>query len=277
MWSENGRPVLLPGSFGVKTTYLPSKAPPQVVYDPIRRTATVSGQLPPGKVLLDTLALPSPDLDAASLFSKTVRRTSIVPTTSPTFTIQGKPIREAIADCLKPSDNLIAENLLMMAASRQGPWLKTPYSDADDRLSTLLTKTVGIPSHSISPEDGSGLSRRNIVTAKTLVQVLNWQKNQPTAEIFRNALARPNEKGTLRTRLQGIQFEGKTGSLFMVSALSGYITSSNGRKATVSILLNHFTCTADEARALMDRIVRSLASKLEEPSDSARFTGLLQD
>jgi len=268
MWAVNGKPVLLPGAFGVKTTFLPSAQPARVVYDPIRRLATVSGAMPKATTKLDTLALPRPDLDAGSLFSNLVRRTSKVPNSAATKVLLGKPIAETIADCLKPSDNIIAENLLMMAATSEGA--KPTYAGAQASLEAFLAKEVQAPKGAFSPEDGSGLSRRNIATSRGLVEVLEWAKRQPTASLFRNALAKPGEKGTLRTRLAGVRFEGKTGSLFMVSALSGYLTSPGGKEGTVSILLNHFSCSADEARGVMDRLVKAIAAKLDE-------TGLLRD
>jgi D-alanyl-D-alanine carboxypeptidase/D-alanyl-D-alanine-endopeptidase (penicillin-binding protein 4) len=165
-----------------------------------------------------------------------------------------------IANCLQPSDNLRAENLMLMAAARRAPLGTAPYTVAQREMSRFLTETVGVEDGLMKPQDGSGLSRHNIVSAKGIIQLLRWADQQPTRQLWREALAGPDRPGTLRARLQGLEFAGKTGSLNMVSSLSGYLKTGTGKTYTVSLVLNHFNCTLAESRGLMDQFVKALVA-----------------
>ncbi|MEO0853275.1 MAG: D-alanyl-D-alanine carboxypeptidase, partial [Cyanobacteria bacterium J06648_11] len=84
-------------------------------------------------------------------------------------------------------------------------------------------------------EDGSGLSRRNLVTPKGMTDVLHrisqqpwWQGYLGTLEV-RNSSGRPN--GAVR---------GKTGFITGVRSLSGVITCRSGRTLAFSVIVNHF-------------------------------------
>ncbi|MFZ4506165.1 MAG: D-alanyl-D-alanine carboxypeptidase/D-alanyl-D-alanine-endopeptidase [Fimbriimonas sp.] len=249
LWAVNGTPTLLPEPFGVGITALPSSQELSVDYDPFRARVRVSGRVPREKKLLDTLALPNPDLAAASLFGSTVGVASEVPGRKADLEIKGSTVAEIVKACLPPSDNQIAEHLLLMAG---GP----DYSIARKNIAAFL-ETVGVAKGDVKIADGSGLSRHNALTTRAICQLLTWADRQPTAPIWRNALARPGV-GTLRSRLAGIQFAGKTGSLDMVSSLSGYLSHPDGRQFAVSIVMNHYFCTSAESRAIQDRFVAAL-------------------
>ncbi len=256
LWAVDKKPVLLPDDFGVRVRWESKTGRVSVKYDPFRRVVQVSGAMPAARTKLDTLSLPSPDLDAASLFSRAVRRRGLKPmAVPPSRKIIGAPMAIQIADCLKPSDNLRAENLLMMAAARKGPLGSEPYRVAAKRLKDFLVGSVGIAPMDVDPSDGSGLSRHNVLTARALCRLLAWANAQPTSEVWRAALASPGKSGTLRLRLTGVELAGKTGSLTMVASLSGYLKTKSGEDRIVSVVLNHFACTLDEARAIIDRFV----------------------
>jgi D-alanyl-D-alanine carboxypeptidase/D-alanyl-D-alanine-endopeptidase (penicillin-binding protein 4) len=258
LWSVGGQPVLLPDAFGVQVDWTDKTGPVRVQYDPFARRVRVTGEMPKARTRLDTLALPTPDLDAASLFSNKVTMGTAIPTDPPSRVSLGDPISKQIADCLQPSDNLRAENLLLMAGGNS-------YAKAAPSMLAFLEKEVGVPIGSFRPRDGSGLSRHNLVTAKGMVALLRWADRQPTRALWRSAMAGPGRAGTLRNRLSGVAFAGKTGSLDTVSALSGYVDVSNGKGAIVSVILNHFLCTAAEAREIQDRFVRKVVELLMQP------------
>jgi D-alanyl-D-alanine carboxypeptidase/D-alanyl-D-alanine-endopeptidase (penicillin-binding protein 4) len=154
--------------------------------------------------------------------------------------------------CLAPSDNNVAEHLLLMAGSKPND----DYPAARRALTEFLEGTVGTPPFDIIPYDGSGLSRHNLVTARALARLLAWCDAQPTSDLWRASLALPGQPGTLRNRLAGVNFAGKTGSLNHVSSLSGYVGDR-----TVVIMMNHFRGSAEAAREIQDAIVRRVASE----------------
>jgi D-alanyl-D-alanine carboxypeptidase len=61
----------------------------------------------------------------------------------------------------------------------------------------------------------------------------------------------------LSSRLDGVGFAGKTGSLDMVAALSGYLRTDNGNEVIVSVIANHYLCPNVEARTVLDDFVRA--------------------
>ena len=261
LWADKGRPLLLPAAYGQRINFKPGKQTLSMSYDPIRRILNVSGTLPKAKTRLDTLALSTPDVAMASLLGSRFERTNTVPTRKPDVVISGSTIAETLEACLPPSDNNLAEHLLLMAAQQQGELGNAPYETATTRLKNFLTRTVGVPASDISPADGSGMGRQNLVTTRALTTLLGWANKQPTASIWRASLARPG-KGTLAKRLTGIPFEGKTGSLTHVASLSGYLRTKAGKDVIVSVVLNNFACSATEARVQIDLFIENLFQTL---------------
>lgn len=161
-----------------------------------------------------------------------------------------------LKECLPPSDNNIAEHLLLLGAQAKTPLGDSPYSVARKSAQTFLEETVGVAKGDFRIYDGSGMSRHNLVTTRGITKLLTWAETQPTSRLYRNAMATPG-RGTLATRLDGVPFQGKTGSLDMVVGLSGYLRCENGRQVAISIILNQFLCSATEARNILDDFTRS--------------------
>lgn len=259
IWAENGQAFLLPHNFGVKVTARGGGGRAHVHYDPIRCRCTVTGQLPEKRQRLDTLSIPRPDRAAASYFGSDFQLTEALPSSPPDLTLDGKPMPEMLAKCLKPSDNLMAENLFLMAATKGQP-SENPYSVADKEALDFLTDQVHVDPKDCRIVDGSGLSRHNLVTTREIATLLRWADQQPTAAIWRSSLATPGE-GTLKKRLIGVPFQGKTGTLDSVVALSGYIRAKSGRTLIVSVIANGFSGPADSVREVVDRFVKNVAEQ----------------
>ncbi|HEY0867513.1 MAG TPA: D-alanyl-D-alanine carboxypeptidase [Fimbriimonas sp.] len=260
LWAENGRPKLLPTGYNTKIKWTMGPQAPLIRYDPFRREVMIEGSLPKEKKRLDTLSLPYPDEAAAWVLGGYFFRTETVPATPPTGILEGNTIAETVAACLPPSDNNIAEHLLLMSAQRFEPLKEDPYPQARQQFATFLTRVVGCSPQDVRPMDGSGMSRHNIATTRGISQLLVWANRQPFAAIYRSAMAKPGHTGTLRDRLQGVEFSGKTGSLDMVVSLSGYLKAKSGKDLAVSIILNNHGGTSAEARNAADQVVRNLAA-----------------
>ena len=255
LWSKDGKAELRPAPYGVEIVQRPG-AKFGWKYDPLARRLDVTGPVPEKEGLIDTLATPRADFAAASLLGVDPKATSDVPTRVPDFVLPGHTVAEAVAACLPPSDNNIAEHLLLNAAHAQG---ESPYPDAAAKLKGFLEGTVGLPKGDVLPRDGSGLGRQNYVTARAIVGLLRWANRQPTRDVWRGALAKSGAPGTLKSRLADVTFAGKTGSLNRVLALSGYLKRKDGSEIALSVVVNGFDATDAEVRAAMDAWVRSLA------------------
>lgn len=254
IWAEGGALRPLPPELGVAVQVNPGTGAPRVTYDSIRGTVMVEGALPQSPTRLDTLAQPAPDLAVKRLFGSSFQETTSFPETQPTVTLTSPTFAELVRDCLQPSDNLYAEHLLLMA-SQNGP--QVTYGTARDAMTKFLEDTVGVPKQSVIVSDGSGLSRHNMITPLALARLFKWSDRQPWAQTWRSALARPGV-GTLRTRLEGVSFEGKTGTLNSVNSLSGYLTTKTGERLIVVLMVNHTAVSTAAVRAGIDQVYRTL-------------------
>lgn len=277
--NASGMPVLKPEPYGVRIMHFPS-GPQRNDFDPFGNLLIVRGSLPNEQRNLENFAIPEPDRAAASILGGRMLEATSLPDRAPDLVLEGDSVGEMAAACLKPSDNYLAECLMLLGAAKEGDLGANPYSTGPARMRGFLTKVVGLTENEVRPMDGSGMSRHNLVTPRGIVKVLNWALRQPTSKLWQDALAHPGQPGTLSSRLQSSSFIGKTGSLNSVATLSGYVKSGSGEVLTVSILFNHFIVPASDVRAVADRIVREIEKPVTILSipvrDGPVFEGTIQ-
>ncbi|HEY8327885.1 MAG TPA: D-alanyl-D-alanine carboxypeptidase/D-alanyl-D-alanine-endopeptidase [Rhodanobacter sp.] len=156
------------------------------------------------------------------------------------------PLREIVQRGLKRSQNLYLQNLLLGVGAQQ-PASTPGFSSAESRgieaLRQLLLH-IGIPPTASLIEEGSGLSRRNLVTPNALARLLSYLAAQPYAEMLRQALPVAGVDGSLAGRMRRTAAENnvhaKTGSLAYVHALAGYVTTAAGERLVFAIMLNNY-------------------------------------
>jgi D-alanyl-D-alanine carboxypeptidase/D-alanyl-D-alanine-endopeptidase (penicillin-binding protein 4) len=255
VWNMNGRLQFRPNSYGHRIAVLPGTEF-STQFEPITKTLYRTGLPPKVTARLDTLSLVRPWAAAASLFGTPAATSQPAPNRPPLYVLTGPTLAETIKECLPPSDNNIAEHLLLLSAAKAEGFAAKPYPTARKGLTEFLVNHVGIDKSDLNVMDGSGMSRHNLVTTRALCQLLNWQAKQSNGPIYRDALAKPGS-GTLRGRLDGVPFAGKTGTLNMVSALSGYLQTQDGQPLVISIALNHYLLPASHARSIQDRFVEA--------------------
>ena len=146
LWGERGRAFLKPEAYGVRIERRKGERLAWK-YDPFARRLVVTGPLPERPTRIDTLATPRADFAAASLLGRDPRSTDEVPRRAPDVVLPGHTVAEQVAACLPPSDNNIAEHLLLNAAHAQGD---EPYGAAARGLRSFLERTVGFPSRTCS-------------------------------------------------------------------------------------------------------------------------------
>ena len=93
-------------------------------------------------------------------------------------------------------------------------------------------------------DEGSGLSRRALVTPNAMIALLKFMSHHRHAQVYREALPIAGVDGTLRNRMKGTAAEGnvraKTGTIGTVNALSGYVTTAAGERLAFSLMLNAY-------------------------------------
>jgi D-alanyl-D-alanine carboxypeptidase/D-alanyl-D-alanine-endopeptidase (penicillin-binding protein 4) len=179
-------------------------------------------------------------------------------------TRESMPLRELVVPLLKLSNNMHAEILVKAAgrkASGVGSW---PAG-----LAALRAKLpgLGINPNALRLVDGSGLSRMDVISPDQLVSLMTAARGKPWFGYWYDALPVAGKAdrmvgGTLRNRMRGTPAAGnvhaKTGSMTGVTALSGYVTTADGRNLVFSFLQNNFV--AGSPQPLEDAIAIRLAS-----------------
>jgi serine-type D-Ala-D-Ala carboxypeptidase/endopeptidase (penicillin-binding protein 4) len=173
------------------------------------------------------------------------------------------PLIEAVRVVNKTSQNLGAELLLRVAALE-----KAGASDGEAvlKFAQQFFKGIGIDEGEVVLFDGSGLSRRNLVTPQAVVQLLTYIAQQPWAEAFRSTLPVAGEDGTLSDRMKDTPAAGrlwaKTGSLGHVNSLSGYATTLGGARLIFSMFGNNHILRGKEATGVLDAISTAMIEEI---------------
>ncbi|ASU82958.1 D-alanyl-D-alanine carboxypeptidase/D-alanyl-D-alanine-endopeptidase [Nocardiopsis gilva YIM 90087] len=125
---------------------------------------------------------------------------------------------------------------------------------------------MGAEVKGVRQADGSGLSRGNLLRADVVLSLLDAVRDEPWYGAWLTSLPVAGEQdrmvgGTLRNRMVGTPAEGnvraKTGTLTGVSALSGYVTGTDGEEMVFSIINNGHKGSAP--RDVQDAIAVRLA------------------
>ena len=177
------------------------------------------------------------------------------------FTVWSPPLSEILAALEKPSQNQIAEILLKTLG------LEVTGTGTADSGRVVVERQLlawGIDSTGFAIRDGSGLSRHNYLTPETVVRVLDRIRADTAFHHFHEALPIAGVDGTIGSRMRGTPAEGnlraKTGTLDKARALSGYVTTADGRTLIFSTFANNYTVPTRRVDAVTDALGAMLAS-----------------
>ena len=148
------------------------------------------------------------------------------------------------------SHNFTAEVLMRQAS---GLWDVRAASRATERWMF----EQGLPISGLRVADGSGLSRNNRVTSKTIAALLMRMDQHPFSSYYQASMAIAGRRGTLRNLYRGTvldgRFRGKTGTISGVRSISGYLQTADGPRY-VSMISNG----SARPNTVMGQILRSV-------------------
>ena len=178
------------------------------------------------------------------------------------------PLSKIIFTTNKGSNNLYAELLLRAIGEMPPSPQKDSFSDGIDKINHYL-QSINISATSVSLADGSGLSRHNLTTPRTIVQLLETFADDPN---FRQSLPVAGVDGTLLGRFRNTSAQGiiqaKTGSLTGSLALSGYAKPPKHSEVIFSIMINNGNIPAKDLQHYVDAIAL-LLTRLEDCSQGS--------
>jgi D-alanyl-D-alanine carboxypeptidase/D-alanyl-D-alanine-endopeptidase (penicillin-binding protein 4) len=174
------------------------------------------------------------------------------------------PLRELVAQMMKSSQNLYAQLLLLQVGARNNNSGSTTEAEGLIELRKFL-REIGVDPEEVQLDEGSGLSRRSLVTPNATVGLLKAMSRHPHAAAFLGSLPIAGVDGTLSNRLIGTKAEknvrAKTGTLDFVHCLSGYVTTAAGERLAFAVMLNGYEprASAPPAKEDVDAVPRILA------------------
>jgi len=179
------------------------------------------------------------------------------------------PMSELVATVNKDSHNLYAEHLLK-TLGHERPDLEEEFDIGSASMGVAASMRTyakaKINTSRIQLVDGSGLSRKNLVTPSMTIGLLDYMASHPNPDVrdtFMSSLAVAGQDGTLEYRFIGNspgngRVRAKTGTLGNVSSLAGYVMRDDGSKLAFVMFSNHFQGRHGDVRAIQESFVNSL-------------------
>jgi D-alanyl-D-alanine carboxypeptidase/D-alanyl-D-alanine-endopeptidase (penicillin-binding protein 4) len=176
------------------------------------------------------------------------------------FTLTSPPLSEIFPKFFKPSQNQIGEILLHTLGLE-----KTGVGSADSgrRVVERQLTSWGLDTAGFVVRDGSGLSRHDYVTPESIVRILDTMRKRPDFSVFYDAMPIAGVDGTIANRMKDTPAQGnvhaKTGTVDRSHALSGYVTTADGKILIFSFQANNYTVPNSQVERVQDWIAAELA------------------
>ena len=155
--------------------------------------------------------------------------------------IESPPLARMVSAMNRESINHYAELLFRDGARGPKRNVQGSVANGNHAMHQFFAK-VGADTSTIYNADGSGLSVNDRITARAMIQLLDYAHRSPWGPEFHASLPVAGESGTQRKRMKGSPAQGnlhaKTGTTNDVIALAGYVTSLNGEVLAFSFLYN---------------------------------------
>jgi D-alanyl-D-alanine carboxypeptidase/D-alanyl-D-alanine-endopeptidase (penicillin-binding protein 4) len=179
----------------------------------------------------------------------------------PWATLKSAPTDSVVRAMMLPSDNFLAEQLMLVCASAM---------DEDSLSVELAIKKTIQKSLADLPDapkwiDASGLSRYNLQTPRTMAALCrNLWKTQPRERVF-DLFPAGGQSGTIANWYVGKNGKpyvfAKTGSMGAVHCLSGFVVCQSGRVLVFSFMHNHFLGSSKPYKEEMQKILEAIFEK----------------
>jgi len=267
-----------------------------LVREPGSHLVIVTGTLPakslPRKLVL---AIQDPAWHAAAMLKRLLEQRgvavngvaravheSILPVVAPTVLAEhvSVPLSDALKLVNKISQNLHTEVLLRTAARED--CVRTFVGAASFECNSLKADAIfaefcspayakmGIAPDDVVQTDASGLSRRDLVTPRSLVALLQYARKQPWFASYYASLPVAGVDGTLEDRLKNTaalgRIHAKSGSLEHVRTRSGYAETLSGRQLIFAFLGNNQGGKNHEATDVLDALSLAMIVEFDERS-----------
>ena len=157
---------------------------------------------------------------------------------------------------MQESDNFIAEQLLLLCS-----WQKTGGLNTEKVIDFSIKNFLNDLPDEPKWVDGSGLSRYNLVTPRSLVKVLDKIQQVVPRQRLLNIFPAGGVSGTIKTNYRNggsPYIFAKTGTLRNNHCLSGYLITRRGKLLIFSFMHNNFTISISAVKREMEQVLRQI-------------------
>ncbi len=155
---------------------------------------------------------------------------------------------------MQQSDNLMAEQLLLMAAHAR------THVMHEDSIIGYMRQFV-LNTRDVRWVDGSGLSRYNKFTPREMATWIAFLLKKYSPERMARIFPQGGVKGTIKAHYPPYVFA-KTGTMSGVHCLSGFMTTRRGRRVVFSFMHNNYLSSSRPYKKEMRRLLEWLWEKL---------------
>jgi D-alanyl-D-alanine carboxypeptidase/D-alanyl-D-alanine-endopeptidase (penicillin-binding protein 4) len=155
------------------------------------------------------------------------------------------------------SDNMLAEQLTLLSSKSD---TLSSQKSINDFLKSHLADLPDKPRW----VDGSGLSRYNLFSPRSIIKLLEKMYAEFPKERLFKILPASGQDGTLKNMFKGSEpfIYAKSGSLSNNYNLSGYLIGKSGKTYAFSFMNNHYMNATSEIKKEVERILIELRGKL---------------
>jgi len=178
-----------------------------------------------------------------------------------------RDINDAIKIANKQSDNYISEMLFKLNGAVANLNSNTANSASAVMIQTLENNNLNNNIANSSTvgyvfNDGSGLSRRNLISADGLVNILLQSRHKTFSEHFKSSLSIAGIDGTLANRMRNSfaqnNLKAKTGTHRSVSSLAGFVETRSGDTLYFAYIFN------GKSAGIFKNIENQISTKISE-------------
>jgi serine-type D-Ala-D-Ala carboxypeptidase/endopeptidase (penicillin-binding protein 4) len=247
---------------------------------PYNNQRLLEGSVPLGKMDFDVDgSLPDPPMYLILSFEKYLKHIEIYADSSSTTLTEmewkGKtdtnerktltvhkspPISEIIVPTNMKSVNLFAEALLKTI----GRLKKNEGSvSAGTEAITEYWSKKGIDLSGFDMEDGCGLSRKNKISTRQLVSILNEIKSEKYFPVFEKSLPVAGVSGGMASMLKGSiaekNLKAKTGNMEKIKSYAGYVKNAGDKEVAFAIIVNNYSCSNALLKQKLEKLMLLIA------------------
>lgn len=167
---------------------------------------------------------------------------------------------DIITETNSKSINLYAESILKTIGKEK---LLTGSRNAGIKAIRDFWSTAGYSLRGFNMEDGSGLSRLNVMTSYQMASFMMYATKRTYFSDYKNTMAVAGVSGTLKSVGKGTTAQGKifakSGTMSKVRSYTGFVEGKSGKIYVFSVIVNNYTCSSTELKSKLEKLMILMA------------------